>query len=141
MHELRADQSFKNMRIRALAKSLSGHSGNVLSCDVSRSGRWIASSGHDRTVKLWGCDDGGAVLILQSSMQNKDFAKLFWKSLKNMPSLHFPQTDPYSVGLNKHDPRRHPLSTTPALSSLIPIARIPPPQHYHPIGAIYCWLP
>ena len=45
----------------ALAKTLSGHSGNVLSCDVSRSGRWIASSGHDRTVKLWGWDDGGAV--------------------------------------------------------------------------------
>ena len=38
----------------ALAKSLSGHSGNVLSVDVSGDGRWIASSGHDRTVKLWG---------------------------------------------------------------------------------------
>jgi len=43
----------------ALAKTLSGHSGNVLSCDVSRSSKWICSAGHDRTVKLWGTDDGG----------------------------------------------------------------------------------
>ncbi len=43
----------------ALAKSLSGHSGNVLSVDVSADARWIASCGHDRTVKLWGCEDGG----------------------------------------------------------------------------------
>ena len=41
----------------ALAKTLSGHSGNVLSVDVSRDARWIASSGHDRTVKLWARDD------------------------------------------------------------------------------------
>ncbi len=45
----------------ALVKSLSGHSGNVLSVDVSADGRWIASSGHDRTVKLWGRDDGEAI--------------------------------------------------------------------------------
>ena len=45
----------------ALAKTLSGHSGNVLSCDVTSDGRWIASCGHDRTVKLWGCDDGGGI--------------------------------------------------------------------------------
>ena len=45
----------------ALAKTLSGHSGNVLSCDVTSEARWIASCGHDRTVKLWGCDDGGAI--------------------------------------------------------------------------------
>lgn len=43
----------------ALAKTLSGHSGNVLGVDVSRDGRWITSCGHDRTVKLWGCEDGG----------------------------------------------------------------------------------
>ncbi|KAI9798439.1 MAG: hypothetical protein M1833_004833 [Piccolia ochrophora] len=45
----------------ALAKSLSGHSGNVLSVDVSADGRWITSGGHDRTVKLWGWEDGGSV--------------------------------------------------------------------------------
>ncbi|KAG6988873.1 type 2 glycosyltransferase [Physcia stellaris] len=45
----------------AKVKSLSGHSGNVLGCDVSRDGKWIASCGHDRTVKLWGMDDGGGV--------------------------------------------------------------------------------
>ena len=42
----------------ALAKTLSGHSGNVLGVDVSRDSKWIASCGHDRTVKLWGRDDG-----------------------------------------------------------------------------------
>lgn len=45
----------------ALAKTLSGHSGNVLGVDVSRGGDWIASCGHDRTVKLWGRDDGAGV--------------------------------------------------------------------------------
>lgn len=44
----------------ALAKTLSGHSGNVLGVDVSRDGRWLSSCGHDRTVKLWGCDDSGS---------------------------------------------------------------------------------
>jgi U4/U6 small nuclear ribonucleoprotein PRP4 len=38
----------------SLVKSLSGHSGNVLSVDVSDDVKWIASCGHDRTVKLWG---------------------------------------------------------------------------------------
>ena len=45
----------------ALAKSLSGHSGNVLGVDVSQNSRWIASCGHDRTVKLWGRDDGEGI--------------------------------------------------------------------------------
>lgn len=45
----------------SLAKSLSGHSGNVLSTDVSADSKWIASSGHDRTVKLWGRDDGEGI--------------------------------------------------------------------------------
>ena len=45
----------------ALAKTLSGHSGNVLSVDVSADARWIASSGHDRTVKLWARDDAEAL--------------------------------------------------------------------------------
>ena len=44
-----------------LAKSLSGHSGNVLGVDVSADARWIASCGHDRTVKLWGCEDGQGI--------------------------------------------------------------------------------
>ena len=45
----------------ALVKSLSGHSGNVLGVDMSRDAKWIASCGHDRTVKLWGRDDGESV--------------------------------------------------------------------------------
>ncbi|KAG8530851.1 uncharacterized protein KY384_004208 [Bacidia gigantensis] len=45
----------------ALEKTLSGHSGNVLGVDVTRDARWIASCGHDRTVKLWGRDDGESV--------------------------------------------------------------------------------
>ena len=45
----------------ALAKTLSGHSGNVMSVDISMDGRWITSCGYDRTVKLWGCDDGGGL--------------------------------------------------------------------------------
>ena len=45
----------------ALAKTLSGHSGNVMSVDVSLDSRWIATSGMDRTVKLWGCDDGAGI--------------------------------------------------------------------------------
>lgn len=39
-----------------LIKSLSGHSDKVLSVDISDDARWIASSGHDRTVKLWGVE-------------------------------------------------------------------------------------
>lgn len=42
----------------ARVKSLSGHSGNLLGVDVDRTGQWIASCGHDRTVKLWGREDG-----------------------------------------------------------------------------------
>lgn len=45
----------------ARVKSLSGHSGNVLGVDVDRTGQWIASCGHDRTVKLWGREDGEPV--------------------------------------------------------------------------------
>ncbi|KAF2151294.1 U4/U6 small nuclear ribonucleoprotein [Myriangium duriaei CBS 260.36] len=41
----------------ALCKSLSGHSGNVLSTDVTNDARWIVSSSFDRTVKLWARDD------------------------------------------------------------------------------------
>lgn len=45
----------------SLVKQLSGHSGNVLSVDVSQDSKWIASSGHDRTVKLWGRYDGEGI--------------------------------------------------------------------------------
>ncbi len=46
----------------ALAKTLRGHAGNILSVDVSADGKWIASSGHDRTVKLWGREGGPGAL-------------------------------------------------------------------------------
>lgn len=42
-------------------RTLSGHSANVLACDVSADARWIASCGHDRTVKLFGRDDMSAL--------------------------------------------------------------------------------
>ena len=42
----------------ALVQSLSGHTGNVHSVDVSRDAKWIVSGGYDRTVKLWGRNDG-----------------------------------------------------------------------------------
>ena len=45
----------------ALARRLEGHSGNVLSVDISSDAKWIASSGHDRTVKLWGREDGEGI--------------------------------------------------------------------------------
>lgn len=45
----------------ALCKTLSGHAGNVTSVDVTADSRWIASSGQDRTVKLWGADDGAGI--------------------------------------------------------------------------------
>ncbi|TVY82380.1 putative WD repeat-containing protein [Lachnellula suecica] len=41
----------------ALVQSLSGHTGNVHSVDVSIDGKWIVSGGYDRTVKLWGRND------------------------------------------------------------------------------------
>lgn len=40
----------------SLVKTLSGHAGNVLSTDISNNAQWIASCGHDRTVKLWGLE-------------------------------------------------------------------------------------
>ena len=44
-----------------MIQSLSGHTGPVASVDISRDGRWIVSGGHDRTVKLWGRNDGEGV--------------------------------------------------------------------------------
>ncbi|KAK8084876.1 U4/U6 small nuclear ribonucleoprotein Prp4 [Apiospora hydei] len=45
----------------SLVQSLNGHTGPVASVDVSRDARWIVSGGHDRTVKLWGRNDGEGV--------------------------------------------------------------------------------
>ncbi|CAJ2512944.1 Uu.00g010630.m01.CDS01 [Anthostomella pinea] len=44
-----------------LTQSLEGHTGPVASVDISRDGKWIVSGGHDRTVKLWGRNDGEGV--------------------------------------------------------------------------------
>ncbi|KAI9171375.1 WD repeat-containing protein [Paramyrothecium foliicola] len=44
-----------------LTQTLSGHTGPVASVDYSRDGKWIVSGGHDRTVKLWGRNDGEGV--------------------------------------------------------------------------------
>jgi U4/U6 small nuclear ribonucleoprotein PRP4 len=41
----------------SLVQSLSGHTGNVHSVDVTRDAKWICSGGYDRTVKLWGRND------------------------------------------------------------------------------------
>jgi U4/U6 small nuclear ribonucleoprotein PRP4 len=38
--------------------TLRGHTGNVHSVDVSADARWIVSGGYDRTVKIWGRNDG-----------------------------------------------------------------------------------
>jgi U4/U6 small nuclear ribonucleoprotein PRP4 len=42
----------------SLVQSLSGHMGNVHSVDVTRDAKWVVSGGYDRTVKLWGRNDG-----------------------------------------------------------------------------------
>ena len=34
-------------------KSLKGHTDKVMSCDISSTGKWIVSSGWDRSIKLW----------------------------------------------------------------------------------------
>ena len=44
-----------------LVQTLSGHTGNVASVDISSDGKWIASGGHDRTVKLWARNDREAI--------------------------------------------------------------------------------
>ncbi|PKS06476.1 hypothetical protein jhhlp_007224 [Lomentospora prolificans] len=45
----------------SLIQELSGHTGPVGSVDVSRDGRCIISGGHDRTIKIWGRNDGEAL--------------------------------------------------------------------------------
>ncbi|KAH6717951.1 U4/U6 small nuclear ribonucleoprotein-like protein Prp4 [Leptodontidium sp. MPI-SDFR-AT-0119] len=42
-------------------QSLTGHTGNVHSVDVTRDAKWIVSGGYDRTVKLWGRNDGQGI--------------------------------------------------------------------------------
>jgi U4/U6 small nuclear ribonucleoprotein PRP4 len=42
-------------------KSLVGHTGPVSGVDVSQDGKWIVSCGHDKTIKLWGREDGEMV--------------------------------------------------------------------------------
>ncbi|KAI1479920.1 hypothetical protein K445DRAFT_317630 [Daldinia sp. EC12] len=44
-----------------LIQTLEGHTGPVASVDISRDARWIVSGGHDRTVKLWGRNDGEGI--------------------------------------------------------------------------------
>lgn len=34
-------------------KSLKGHTDKVMSCDINSTGKWIVSSGWDRSIKLW----------------------------------------------------------------------------------------
>ena len=41
----------------ALHKTLSAHAGNVTAVDITSDGRWIASCGRDRSVKLWSPED------------------------------------------------------------------------------------
>jgi U4/U6 small nuclear ribonucleoprotein PRP4 len=45
----------------SLCKTLKGHSKNVTGVDVTSDSKWIVSSGTDRTVKLWGQDDGEGI--------------------------------------------------------------------------------
>lgn len=42
-------------------ESLRGHTGNVHSVDVSSDAKWIVSGGYDRTVKIWGRNDGAGI--------------------------------------------------------------------------------
>jgi len=44
----------------AIIKTLSGHTGNVTSVDVSNDNKWIVSTGTDRTCKLWCQEDYGS---------------------------------------------------------------------------------
>lgn len=45
----------------SLIQTLKGHTGPISSVDISRDARTIVSGGHDKTIKLWGRDDGEAL--------------------------------------------------------------------------------
>ncbi|KAI1073500.1 WD40 repeat-like protein [Whalleya microplaca] len=44
-----------------LVQTLEGHTGPVASVDISRDAKYIVSGGHDKTVKLWGRNDGEGI--------------------------------------------------------------------------------
>jgi WD40 repeat protein len=46
-------------------KSLEGHDGAVRSVDLSRDGKWLASGGVDRTVKMWNVESGKELVTLR----------------------------------------------------------------------------
>ncbi|PHH50912.1 putative WD repeat-containing protein [Ceratocystis fimbriata CBS 114723] len=45
----------------AIVQTLNGHTGPVGSVDISQDSKWIVSGGHDRTIKLWGRNDGEGI--------------------------------------------------------------------------------
>ncbi|KAI0004679.1 WD40 repeat-like protein [Xylariaceae sp. FL0662B] len=44
-----------------LVQTLEGHTGPVATVDISKDAKYIVSGGHDKTVKLWGRNDGEGI--------------------------------------------------------------------------------